>query len=321
MWLYSERHSHSSVAAKVFKDQRARRLAVTEAQILDALEHPNVLCFRSFFSTLDASYLVTEFLSGGDLLSKLQSSRTPLGEAASRGYFTQLLSAVDYLHKQGFIHRDIKCENLLLSSDKKQLILADFGFACGWSQESTLTEQCGSLHYSSPEITGGSPYVGPEVDVWSMGVVLYAMCSARLPFGGSNEEDIAERIILGNFSVPVGISSSLTLLLRGCMHPIADQRITIELIKRHSWILSSDISRFPTEIVLPAAAPVIVASPRRASVPDVPRVPPPQRRVSAPEIATTPQQRNGDSIFARLSRYTISGVKQFSLSKLIGKKR
>lgn len=299
-----------------------------EVGVLELLRHPNVLAIEGFFATSEASYLVTRYEQGGDLLVWLQTRGMPLDEATAQHYFRQLTAAVDYVHAQGFVHRDIKCENLLLSTDHQRLILADFGFATSWSRNTMLADSFGSLHYSSPEIVACLPFCGPEVDVWSMGVVLYAMCTLRLPFGGDCEEDIAARIVAGEFLSPVGLSSSLTLLLRSLLRVDTTRRISVAEPKKHTWVVGASNTCTSGLSVVPAAAAVLTPSPRRASdAGHTPRAMTPvleRRRTSAPALvipARTSGGAGGGNLWARLSRYTASGVKQFSLSKLLRKKQ
>lgn len=213
-----------SVAVKIFQDPLASSKAKDEADALTAFESPYILRTELFFEISSTSFLVTEYAGGGDLLKLMQARDCkPLEEDEMRRYFRQLLFALDHMHRRGWVHRDVKCENILLSADREKIILADFGFASKWSPDKYLYEPLGSLHYSAPEIVrnnhyiaketcdasltffaqcAGEPYRGPEIDAWSMGVVLYALSTGRLPFGGQNEQEIADRIMAGACPTP-----------------------------------------------------------------------------------------------------------------------
>ena len=139
-----------------------------------------------------------EYLEGGELFRYL-ITRGRLPEPKARALLAQLTSALEYLHARTLCHRDIKPENIMLD-DNRQIKLVDFGFSAKFPSGSmapggskTLTDSCGSPTYAAPEIVKGAPYRGPEVDVWSAGVVLYVMLCGRLPFEG---KDLQETLAL-----------------------------------------------------------------------------------------------------------------------------
>ena len=201
--------------------------------------HQNVLPLVSFLSTPDASFFALPLALGGDTLQLMQDRHcVPLPEADARLLFTQLVRAVEHLHNSGIVHRDIKCENLLLTgTDRRHLLLADFGFATRYIKgQRALSATYGSLHYSSPEICGSLAYEGPEVDVWSMGVVLYAWCTGRLPFGGESEDEITARIRTASFPIPASFSAELAALMRCVLVLDPSKRITIADLWQQPWM-------------------------------------------------------------------------------------
>ena len=225
------------VAVKVATSQKARRRTRKEGELLESLRHPGVLKHFATIESDDAVFIVTEYLAGGDVLHFMKArSCRPLPEPLARNFFLQLVGAVDYLHKAGIVHRDIKCENILLSADYKEIRLADFGFACPWRADKLLYESLGSLHYASPEMCANIPYRGPEADIWSMGVVLYAMLVGRLPFGGKTELELSMRIKDGTFHTPSTLPQVPAALLRWLLHTDASKRITMEQVKSHAWL-------------------------------------------------------------------------------------
>ncbi|CAH1801423.1 unnamed protein product [Owenia fusiformis] len=167
---------------------------------LDAMRsippHKNMVRMYDCFETPSFMYMVLERCDGGDLLTNINavSAEGPfkgLGEATSKKYFMQLASAVAHCHRHGFVHRDLKCENILIDNEKN-IKLTDFGFACrikAWRSDVTVGEYkallktwCGSYAYACPEIIQNQNYDGELADVWSIGVVLCAMLNGKLPF-------------------------------------------------------------------------------------------------------------------------------------------
>jgi serine/threonine protein kinase len=124
----------------------------------------------------------------------------------AREKFWQIISAVDHLHKHNICHRDLKAENLLLDSNH-DIKLADFGFSNFYKKDSWLNTYCGSPPYCSPEIFEGRQYIGPETDVWSLGIVLYVMVCGVLPFEGANLQQLRDRVLSGRIRIPFFLST------------------------------------------------------------------------------------------------------------------
>lgn len=262
------------VAVKVIVDEHARECAAHEAEIMESIpSHCNLLPLLSFKSKSTYSLLVLPLATGGDSLKYMQSRGcTPLPEADARSLFIQLVNGVEHMHKSGFVHRDIKCENILLTGPRRRTVqLADFGFATSYrAGEQSLNEAWGSVHYSSPEIIAERSYEGPEIDVWSMGVVLYAWVTGRLPFGGNTDSELRTRICNGFFSLPTTLSPEITNLINGMLTVDRSKRFSIDEIRQHRWFAvdtsaPSNLPRAPTQPCI-AVAPPKVPNPRRNSV-------------------------------------------------------
>lgn len=160
-----------------------------EIEVVKGLKHPNLIRFLQAIETTHRVYIIMEYAQCGSLLDMIRRD-TFIDEFRSRRWFRQLLEAIDYCHGRGVVHRDIKCENLLMDQNFN-IKLSDFGFARGQMKSKNgiapLSETfCGSYAYASPEILKGVPYLPQSSDVWSMGVVLYAMVYGRLPFDDTN---------------------------------------------------------------------------------------------------------------------------------------
>lgn len=152
---------------------------------------------------------------------------------------------MQHIHDNGCVHRDIKCENILLTGEShRKVLLADFGFATTYRPSvKSLNDSVGSLHYSAPEVLLFSSYEGPELDVWSMGVVLYAWCSGRLPFGGTTNEEISTRIITSSYFMQSCFGDLLKDLLAAMLEVDPKQRITMRGIRNHPWLGATQLGR------------------------------------------------------------------------------
>lgn len=194
--------------------RRGRQAAAQEAAVMRLLPpHPNVLRLYSC-NDIDenTTVMLLQYATGQDTLKMMQERNLhPLSESHARQLFRQLISALECIHAAGVVHRDVKCENLLLTgADRRTLLLGDFGFATTWAKGKLIEEFLGSLHYSAPEICARVPYEGPEVDVWSAGVVLHAWATGRLPFGGQSSRTLRLRIVSADFPPPANCSLKLT---------------------------------------------------------------------------------------------------------------
>eukprot|EP00013_Stygamoeba_regulata_P021581 CAMPEP_0177647554 /NCGR_PEP_ID=MMETSP0447-20121125/10360_1 /TAXON_ID=0 /ORGANISM="Stygamoeba regulata, Strain BSH-02190019" /LENGTH=411 /DNA_ID=CAMNT_0019150143 /DNA_START=65 /DNA_END=1300 /DNA_ORIENTATION=+ len=206
-------------------------------------QHANVLGLLDCASLDGYQCYVTALADRGDLLQHLQRVRV-LEESVARDFFSQLTSAVAYAHSRGVVHRDIKLENVLLSSDPSRpsglrLMLADWGYAaCYQPGQAVLRDSCGSLHYCPPELILGEHYNGQTADVWSLGVVLYALLVGRFPFFGLDPASIARSILRGLPSCPRPPTASRTAwsLVHWCLSPEPSSRPSLEVLRSHSWM-------------------------------------------------------------------------------------
>mmetsp|Transcript_4973 Transcript_4973/g.10033 ORF Transcript_4973/g.10033 Transcript_4973/m.10033 type:complete len:310 (-) Transcript_4973:314-1243(-) len=170
-----------------------------EVEILSSLCHPNIVQVHEILRVQDYVVLVMEYLPGGDLFDRLQNGRMKEREVIHIA--VQILSALAYLHQCGIAHRDIKLENIVFSSlpsDGEQTVkLVDFGFACRFWPGAKGTQRCGTLMYISPQIARSEEYNPFKVDMWSVGVMVYAMVTSTLPFHETGAAETLERIARG----------------------------------------------------------------------------------------------------------------------------
>uniref|UniRef100_A0A8C7G5T5 non-specific serine/threonine protein kinase n=1 Tax=Oncorhynchus kisutch TaxID=8019 RepID=A0A8C7G5T5_ONCKI len=179
-------------------------------------------------------YLVMEYASGGEVFDYLVAHGR-MKEKEARAKFRQIVSAVQYCHQKHIVHRDLKAENLLLDADMN-IKIADFGFSNEFTMGNKLDTFCGSPPYAAPELFQGKKYDGPEVDVWSLGVILYTLVSGSLPFDGQNLKELRERVLRGKYRIPFYMSTDCENLLKRFLVLNPAKRGTLEQIMKDRWI-------------------------------------------------------------------------------------
>ncbi|XP_051545260.1 serine/threonine-protein kinase BRSK2-like isoform X3 [Myxocyprinus asiaticus] len=206
-----------------------------EIAILKLIEHPHVLKLHDVYENKKYLYLVLEHVSGGELFDYLVK-KGRLTPKEARKFFRQIISALDFCHSHSICHRDLKPENLLLD-EKNNIRIADFGMASLQVGDSLLETSCGSPHYACPEVIRGEKYDGRKADVWSCGVILFALLVGALPFDDDNLRNLLEKVKLGVFHMPHFIPPDCQNLLRGMIEVDAGKRLTLELIQKHTWYI------------------------------------------------------------------------------------
>ncbi|XP_058238171.1 serine/threonine-protein kinase BRSK2 isoform X3 [Hemibagrus wyckioides] len=206
-----------------------------EIAILKLIEHPHVLKLHDVYENKKYLYLVLEHVSGGELFDYLVK-KGRLTPKEARKFFRQIISALDFCHSHSICHRDLKPENLLLD-EKNNIRIADFGMASLQVGDSLLETSCGSPHYACPEVIRGEKYDGRKADVWSCGVILFALLVGALPFDDDNLRNLLEKVKLGVFHMPHFIPPDCQNLLRGMIEVNAAKRLTLEQIQKHTWYI------------------------------------------------------------------------------------
>ncbi|XP_051942092.1 MAP/microtubule affinity-regulating kinase 3a isoform X3 [Hippocampus zosterae] len=205
-----------------------------EVRIMKILNHPNIVKLFEVIETERTLYLVMEYASGGEVFDYLVAHGR-MKEKEARAKFRQIVSAVQYCHQKHIVHRDLKAENLLLDADMN-IKIADFGFSNEFTLANKLDTFCGSPPYAAPELFQGKKYDGPEVDVWSLGVILYTLVSGSLPFDGQNLKELRERVLRGKYRIPFYMSTDCENLLKRFLVLNAAKRGTLEQIMKDRWI-------------------------------------------------------------------------------------
>lgn len=205
-----------------------------EINILKQVKHPNIAQLYQIIETPNKICLVLEYLERGELYDMIVRHKK-LKEADAARYFLQLLHAVQHMHSHGVSHRDLKPENLLLD-DKYNLKVIDFGLSNYFNDVTLLKTSCGSPCYAAPEMVAGLHYSGEKVDMWSCGIVLFAMTVGKLPFDDPSAKELYRKIISGRFSFPSGLTEELKDLINGLLRTEPSDRFDIETSMNSAWI-------------------------------------------------------------------------------------
>jgi len=226
------------VAVKILNREKIKALEVAgkirrEIQFLKLFRHPHIIKLYQVISTPSDIFMVMEYVSGGELFEYILK-HGKLTEKNARRFFQQIISGVDYCHRHMIVHRDLKPENLLLDSHNNVKI-ADFGLSNMMHDGEFLKTSCGSPNYAAPEVIKGNLYAGPEVDVWSAGVILYALLCGTLPFDDDHIPTLFKKIRSGKFVIPNHLSSQIAGLLTQMLQVDSMRRITVDQIKSHEW--------------------------------------------------------------------------------------
>jgi serine/threonine protein kinase len=231
------------VAIKSFNKSRlysesARKKIYYETNLMKNLKHNSIVKIFEIIESPRYILIILEFVCGGDLLSFVRK-RTKLNEQTAKFIFRQIVEALRYIHSQNIIHRDIKLDNILIDLNNTVKI-CDFGVGRQVQLGDVMHDQCGTPAYIAPEILLNEGYDGFGVDVWSSGVVLYAMLSGTVPFKANNMPDLHSLIIGGTYNTIKDISPEAISLLSGILQTDPKLRLTTEQILNHEWLRSTD---------------------------------------------------------------------------------
>ena len=222
-------------------EEKVRR----EIKILRLFMHPHIIRLYEVLETPHDIYVVMEYVKSGEL-SDYIVEKGRLGENEARHFFQQIVSGVEYCHRNMVVHRDLKPENLLLDS-KSNVKIADFGLSNVMRDGHFLKTSCGSPNYAAPEVISGKLYSGPEVDVWSCGVILYALLCGSLPFDDESIPNLFKKIKGGIYNLPSHLSPGARDLIARMLLVDPLKRITISEIRTHPWY----VVHLPRYLVVP----------------------------------------------------------------------
>ena len=210
-----------------------------EIQMLKSLNHENVIKIYNIFEDIKRFYIIMEYCENGELFNRIVEKKR-LNEDESAIFYYQLINGLEYIHKNNIIHRDLKPENLLLSKDDILKII-DFGLSNYSRYDILLDTPCGSPCYASPEMVNGQKYNGFLTDIWSTGIILYAMICGYLPFEDNNDGQLFEKIFYCKIHYPKYIGELPLDLLKKIIVSEPCKRITLEQIKQHPFYLKGKL--------------------------------------------------------------------------------
>ena len=239
----------TEVAVKIVEleqtsDQYVQHFLPQELEAMRSLEHPFIVCVHKIWSKDKTIYVFMEKALGGDLIDMLETLPEGIPEDRAKQLYKGVVSALQYIHDKGFAHRDIKCENVLLM-DKERTIakLTDFGFSTfikvpTTGQRVLSKTNCGTPYYSPPEIYNHEPYDATKMDIFSLGVVLYAMVNNEMPFTDialiNSAKDSEKKLDL-TFKNK-NLSKNLVELIENQLRGEPKQRPSIAQVFNHAWL-------------------------------------------------------------------------------------
>ena len=218
-----------------------------EIALMRLTNHPNIMKLLDVFDSPRHLYIILEYAQQGELFDFL-ISRKSLPESEALDIFRQIILGIEYLHEFGICHRDLKPENILLDSCNR-IKIADFGFA-RWGRKNLVTTSCGSPHYAAPEVISGGSYDGRKADIWSCGVILYALIAGFLPFDDPSIRALLQKVKRGNYTMP-NFSPDVQDLVHRMLITDPNLRISIPQIKEHPCFKNS----IPNNYILPHPIP------------------------------------------------------------------
>lgn len=234
------------IAKKKLKNQAEFELLQREVNLMRSMDHPFIVSFYEVLDDKDNFYISMELIENENLLDYINNNQG-LGEQQARRVFSQLVAVLEYLHvEKRVMHRDLKAENVLL--DKNYNVrLVDFGLSKAFSKNDPfLQTTCGSPAYVAPEIIKEKPYTS-AADIWSLGVLLYAMVAGHLPFNGDNISMMLQEILNSKPQIPKSLSPNLRELISRLLIKEPGARITLQQIIEHPWLTEFEDSRLLTE--------------------------------------------------------------------------
>jgi serine/threonine protein kinase len=212
-----------------------------ELTLFSSFQHPNIVRFNAVADDENLIYIIMEYCPIGNL-HQLIVTEGALTECLARNIARQILEAIAYLHTRRVAHRDLKPENILIGANLS-VKLADFGFSREDSGCFLFKTQCGSPLYAAPEVVSNLPYDGSSADMWSVGVIIFALVTGRIPWeDAQNQRKLFYDIQTARYHIPDNLSPNLTNLLNGLMNPQPMMRFTASQALTHPWIVDSPSS-------------------------------------------------------------------------------
>ena len=234
------KYSNEKVAIKLLKKSKIiekddLERILREMSIYKEISHENVIEVFNMFETNEYYMIIMKYYEGGELFNYIVDNDR-LSEEESAFFFYQIINGVEYIHSKGITHRDLKPENLLLDKEKKLKII-DFGLSNYFNGENLLKTPCGSPCYASPEMVSGNKYSGFKIDIWAIGIILYAMLCGYLPFEDDDNNILFQKILNCKLEYPRFLSKLSIDIINKILVTDPNKRFTIKDIKKHNFYL------------------------------------------------------------------------------------
>lgn len=223
-----------------------------EISVLKLLDHPNICAIIDVFEIPTHLFIVMEFVDGMELFTHI-SQRGALPERDVLHFFQQIIRGLEYCHRRLICHRDMKPENILLDRHFN-LKIVDFGMTSLSPPGELLSTSCGSPHYCDPMVISGGKYNGCKADLWSCGVILYALATGRLPFDDDNVKRLLKKVQAGKYHMPPNLPGDLKNLIGRMLTADPDQRITMQEITAHPWFNKRPYKPYVDNFIVPTAS-------------------------------------------------------------------
>lgn len=247
---------------KEYEKEMARdKRTIREAALGKILYHPFICRLYEMYAMSNHYYMLFEYVSGGQMLDYIVAHGS-LKESQARKFCRGIASALDYCHSNNIVHRDLKIENIMINN-AGEIKIIDFGLSNLYSHDHLLKTYCGSLYFAAPELLSAHPYRGPEVDIWSFGVVLFVLVCGRVPFDDKSVSNLHEKIKKGHIDYPDHLSVECMDLLKKMLVVDVSKRANIHEVISHKWMIkgyngiASNYIPFRTPVQLPLNSEII----------------------------------------------------------------